>query len=164
MSQPLLVSNFSSSVSLPLSQFFSELRRVRVLLWFKLWVGLLWWLGGRNLPAMQETLVWSQDQEHTLEKGMAIPSSLLAWRLPWTEEPEWLCLMGSQRVVHDWVTNTSIKGMLWLIWLYIQTTKTLFISAIWLFWFLIIHMFNEVNTFNLFEELFLLCSPPDWLM
>ena len=41
----------------------------------------------KNLPAMQETRVQSLGQEDPLEKGMAIHSSILAWRIPWTEEP-----------------------------------------------------------------------------
>ena len=41
----------------------------------------------KNLPAMQETWVQSQDQEDSLEKEMATHSSILAWRIPWTEEP-----------------------------------------------------------------------------
>ena len=41
----------------------------------------------RNLPAMQETQVRSLGQEHPLEKGMTTHSSILAWRIPWTEEP-----------------------------------------------------------------------------
>ena len=41
----------------------------------------------KNLPAMQETKVQSLGQEDTLEKGMATHSSILAWRIPWTEEP-----------------------------------------------------------------------------
>ena len=41
----------------------------------------------KNLPAMQETLVPFLDQEDPLEKGMAAHSSILAWRIPWTEEP-----------------------------------------------------------------------------
>ena len=40
----------------------------------------------KNLPAMQETQVQSQDQEDPLEKGMATHSSILAWEIPWTEE------------------------------------------------------------------------------
>ena len=43
-----------------------------------------------------------------LEKGMATHSSILAWRIPWTEEPGRLQSMGWQRVDHDWVTNTSL--------------------------------------------------------
>ena len=45
-------------------------------------------------------------QEDPLEKGMAILSSNLAWRIPWTKEPDRLQSLGSQRVGHDWVTNT----------------------------------------------------------
>ena len=41
----------------------------------------------KNLPAMQETQVGSLGQEDTLEQGMATHSSILAWRIPWTEEP-----------------------------------------------------------------------------
>ena len=52
----------------------------------------------KHLPAMQETRVWSQGQEKPLEKGMATHSSILAWTIPWTEEPGGLRSMGSQRV------------------------------------------------------------------
>ena len=55
----------------------------------------------KNLPAMQETGVRSLDQEDPLEKGMAVHSRILAWRIPWTEEPGRLQSMGSQRVGHD---------------------------------------------------------------
>ena len=51
----------------------------------------------KNLPAMQETWVRSLGQEDPLEKGMATHSSILAWRIPWTEEPGGLQSMGSQR-------------------------------------------------------------------
>ena len=55
----------------------------------------------RNLPAMWETQVQSQGQEDSLEKGMATHSSILAWRIPWTDKPGGLKSMGSQRVRHD---------------------------------------------------------------
>ena len=55
----------------------------------------------KNLHAMQETWVGSLDWEDSLEKGMAIPSSILAWRIPWTEESGRLQPMRSQRVRHD---------------------------------------------------------------
>ena len=58
-----------------------------------------------DLPAMQETQVWSLDWEDTLEKGMAIYSTILAWRIPWTGEPGGLQSMESQRVRHDCVTD-----------------------------------------------------------
>ena len=54
----------------------------------------------KNLPAMQETQVQSLGQEDPLEKRMATPSSILAWRIPWTEEPGVLQSMGLQRVKH----------------------------------------------------------------
>ena len=59
---------------------------------------------GKDLPAMQElheTWVWSLGQEDTLEEDMATPSSILAWRIPWTKEPGGLQSMGSQRVSQD---------------------------------------------------------------
>ena len=59
-----------------------------------------------NLPAVQETWVWSPGWEDPLEKGMATHSSILAWRIPWTEKPGGLQSMGSQRIRHDWATNT----------------------------------------------------------
>ena len=55
----------------------------------------------KNLPALQETWVRSPGQEGSLEKEMATPSSILAWRIPWTEEPGGLQSMGSQRVRQD---------------------------------------------------------------
>ena len=54
-----------------------------------------------NPPAMWETWVRSQDQEDFLEKGMATHSSILAWRISWTEETGRLQSIGSQRVGHD---------------------------------------------------------------
>ena len=55
----------------------------------------------KNLPAMQETQVRSLGQEDPLVKRMATHSSILAWRILWTEEPGGLQSMGSQRVGHD---------------------------------------------------------------
>ena len=60
----------------------------------------------KNLPAMCETWVRSLDWEDPLEKGMATHSSILAWKIPWTEEPGRLQSMGLQRVRHNWVTFT----------------------------------------------------------
>ena len=50
----------------------------------------------KNLPTKQETRVQSLGREDALEKGMATHSSILAWRAPWTEEPDGLQSMGSQ--------------------------------------------------------------------
>ena len=55
-----------------------------------------------NAGDLGSSLGW----EDPLEKGMSIHSSILAWRIPWTEEPGGLQSMGSQRVRHDWMTNT----------------------------------------------------------
>ena len=55
----------------------------------------------KNLPAIWETQVQSLGQEDPLEKGMATHSSILAWRVPWTEEPGGLQSLGSQRVGHN---------------------------------------------------------------
>ena len=52
----------------------------------------------KNLPIMQETQVQFLGQQDNLEKGMATHSSVLAWRIPWTEEPGELQSMGSKRV------------------------------------------------------------------
>ena len=60
----------------------------------------------RNLPAMPKTQVQSLGWEDPLEKGMAIHSSILAWRIPWTEEPGGLQSLESQRFGHAWVANT----------------------------------------------------------
>ena len=59
----------------------------------------------KNLPAMKETWVRSLGWEDPLEKGMATYSSILAWRISWTEKPGGLQSRGSQIVGHDWVTN-----------------------------------------------------------
>ena len=84
-------------------------RRSRMELFF-------WYLGFRiflvaqvvkNLPAMQETWVWSLGHKDPLEKGMAFHSRILPWRIPGIEEPEGLQFMGSQRVRHNWATNTA---------------------------------------------------------
>ena len=55
----------------------------------------------KNVPAMQETCVRSLGGEDSLEKGMATHSSILVWRIPWTEEPGGQQSIGSQRVGHD---------------------------------------------------------------
>ena len=59
----------------------------------------------KNPPAMQETPVQSLGQEDPLENEVATHSSILAWRIPQTEEPDRLQSMGSQRVGHDWAQS-----------------------------------------------------------
>ena len=60
----------------------------------------------KNPPAMRETWIRSLGWEDPLEKEVATHSNILAWRIPWTEEPGGLQSMGLQRVGHDWATFT----------------------------------------------------------
>ena len=77
----------------------------------------------KSLPAMREPGVRSLGREDPLEKGTATHSSILSWRIPWTEEPGGLQSMGSQRVRHDWVTFTSgTSGMESERWIQILTS------------------------------------------
>ena len=84
------------------------------------------------LPAMQETWVWSLGWEDPLEKEIATHSSILAWRIPWMEEPGGLQSMGSQRVGHDSKANTALllslvfmNNCIWTWWI---------LNSIWFFW------------------------------
>ena len=61
----------------------------------------------KNPPVMQEIWVRSLGGEDPLEKGMVAHSNILAWKIPWTEEPGRLQSMESQRVKHEWATNAS---------------------------------------------------------
>ena len=63
----------------------------------------------KHLPPMLETWVWFLGREDPLEKEMATHSNILAWRIPWTEEPGGLQSMESQRVGHSWVTSLSLS-------------------------------------------------------
>ena len=67
----------------------------------------------KRLPAMLETWVWSLGQEDPLEKEMATHSSIVAWKIPWTEEPVRLQSMWSQRGRHNWATFTYIPNLKW---------------------------------------------------
>ena len=58
----------------------------------------------KNMPAKWETWVWPLGWEDPLEEGMTNHSSILAWRIPWTEQPGGLQSMGSQRVRNSWAT------------------------------------------------------------
>ena len=68
----------------------------------------------KRLPPMRETRVRSLGWEDPLEKEMATHSSILAWRIPWTEEPGGLQSTGSQRVRHDWMTLLYLLTLPWL--------------------------------------------------
>ena len=64
----------------------------------------------KNWPAMQDTWFQPLGQEDPLERRMGSHSSILAWRIPWTEEPGGLQFISSQRVGHDWATFTHSWG------------------------------------------------------
>ena len=61
----------------------------------------------KTLPTMEKTQFQALSQKDLLEKGMAIHSNILAWRIPWIEEPGGLQSMWLQRVRHDLVTKTT---------------------------------------------------------
>ena len=63
----------------------------------------------RHLSTMRETWVQALGWEDPLEREMAIHSSTIAWKIPWTEELAWLQSIGLQRVGHDWVTSLSLS-------------------------------------------------------
>ena len=96
----------------------------------------------KDLPAVWETWVRSLGWEDPLEKGMATYSSILAWRIPWTEEPGGLQSMGLQRVGHDWATFTFNSVLFWYtsvhtsyytyIFIHIVTVVQL-LSRVWFF-------------------------------
>ena len=64
----------------------------------------------KNPPAMQETCIQFLGWEDFLEKGTAPHLSMLAWRIPWTEEPGGPQSMELQRVGQDWATQTEVRG------------------------------------------------------
>ena len=74
------------------------------------------------LSTMWETWVQSLGREDPPEKEMAIHSSTIAWKIPWTEEPGRLQSMGSQRVGHDWATSLSLGFYRQCRWLLVHVT------------------------------------------
>ena len=93
----------------------------------------------KNPPAMQETWVQSLDWKDTLEKEMATHSSILAWRISWTEEPGGLQSIGLQRVRHDWETKQSynnsytdfLRSYTFMITLYRNNESCTFLFPVW---------------------------------
>ena len=79
---------------------------------------------------MQETQVGSLGWEDSLEKWMATHSSILAWRIPWTEEPDGLQSMEVQRVWHNWEPNTCTFFHIWLVTTAEPQKKHFFLSHI----------------------------------
>ena len=67
----------------------------------------------KNPPAIHETWVHSLGWEDPLEEGITTHSSILSWRIPWTEEPGGLQSMGLRRVGHDWAAKHSMHSQHW---------------------------------------------------
>ena len=100
---------------------------------------------------MQETGVQVLDWEDSMEKGMATHSNILAWENPWTEEPGGPKSTGSQRIRHNWVTDThfiswsNIQTRVYMFYIYVwkmekRFHKTLFTFAMYdTFWYLLFH-------------------------
>ena len=93
------------------------------------------------MQEMQEMWVWSLNQKDPLEEGMATHSSILAWRIPWAEEPGGLTVhfMGSQRVSNNWATDhthththTFMQFIIWYSLRMISTKPMGEPSSIWL--------------------------------
>ena len=79
------------------------------------WGAVYQWPSGKRKPAMQEVRLRNLGQEDPLEQEMAIHSSILAWRIPWTEEPGRLQSMGLQRVRCDLATEHMSKALSWVL-------------------------------------------------
>ena len=117
------VTRTSSSAQWPLSPTYWKLKAWIEYMTLSLWVILYFVVAQlvKNLPATQETWVQSLGWEDALEKGVATHACILAWRIPWTEEPGVWQFMGSQKVRHNWTTkythththtHTGTKGSL----------------------------------------------------
>ena len=81
----------------------------------------------KNLPAMWETCIWSLGWKHSLEKGLATHSSILPWRIPWTEKPGKLQVHGATK---SW-TRLSVNTLAMITFLLriIFKTKSLLITV-----------------------------------
>ena len=86
--------------------------------------GLAWWLRQESLLAMWETQLQSMGWKVPLEKGMAIHSSILAWKIPWTEEP------GGLHSGTHWATNTLTESLIFVMIEYIVSIS-FFLSVIY---------------------------------
>ena len=104
----------------------------------------------KNLPAMQDTQVRSLDPVDPLEKEMATHSSILIWRIPWTEKPGALQSMGSQRVGHDWATFTFNSVVFWFTSVHTSYYKYIFI--------------HKYSCCSVTKLCLILCDPMDYSM
>ena len=86
----------------------------------------------KHLPPMRETRVQSLGREDPLEKEMVTHSSILAWRITWTEKPGRLQSTGSQRVGHNWATSLSLFTLTFVSYGFMNITCKNFQSAIYI--------------------------------
>ena len=88
----------------------------------------------KNLPAMKETCIWYLSQEDPLVKGMATHSSILAWRIPWTEEPGGLQSTGSQSrtQLSDWAHNCCWTVLLDINFWTLINYECIFLASLWI--------------------------------
>ena len=100
--------SFQSSLCFSLSKQFGTVYLILLCLHFLISSG----SDVKHLPAMWGTRVQSLGREDSLEKEMATHSSILSWKIPWTDEPGRLQSMGSQRVRHDWATSFTKMGII----------------------------------------------------
>ena len=125
-----------NNIFIPFNAICHQLRASHVTQWKRIWL------------SMQETRVWSLDQEDFLEEKTATHSSVFAWEMSRTEEPGGLQLIESQRVGHDWVTehcmhaiNVILKCFYWWIpvMLLAWTPDFCNFSDLFTHWFIFIH-------------------------
>ena len=104
----------------------------------------------KNLPTIQETQVQFLGQEDPLEKRMATHSNILAWKIPWTEEPSRPQSMGLWTVGQNWMTNTSTCEYLNqnLVWIFIYS-KQLSTCKINIYEYICIY----VNIYNTYKKI-----------
>ena len=99
----------------------------------------------KNLSTMHETWVGSLRGEDPLEKRTTTHSSILAWRIPWTEEPGRLRSIRLQRVRYNWATNTHS------VWL--KILEQFYFTIYYFFWTLIVHILS----FSVFSQICCMC-------
>ena len=106
---------------------------------------------------MRETWVWSLDREDPLEKEMATHSSILAWRIPWMEEPGGLQSMGSQRVGHNWTTSLSLSHCGGIYDENVSQPHLRTLMWFLLAWYVLITQSDFSFLFSFFKEIIVLC-------
>ena len=92
---------------------------------------------------MRENRVWFLGWEDPLEKEMAIHSSTLAWKIPWTEEPDRLQSMGLQRVGHDWTTSLSLSNRIHICLTYLDWSDVYPLTDTLMEWFTRIQLWDS---------------------